>query len=603
MKNIFTFLIIFVFIFMVGCTVENNEIKYTVTFYDENGNVLKEEQVKEGESANAPIVNKEGYIFIGWDEDITSVTKDMEVMPIFEEQEFNVVFKDDEGNIIDEVKTKYGKRAIDPKPPVKVGYNFVGWDKDFKSVKEDMEITTIYELATYKITYIVDGQEVNLQPSTYTVLDNASIELPALIEKEGYECLGWYEGDTRVVTFFSSDAEDKEYTLKYEKLPEPLAIPSDSTFLFPNIKKTPHSSGNGTFVYQPDFAGLNVETGASNWTWTSLNPNVATISMYSSIFSVSPGYAIIRAENIKDSSIVGYAVIKVTADGVFISSVEEANTKVEYEVTFTDENGKIITTQKVEQNKSAVLPTPPIKEGYTFVGWSGKHYNIEENMTFEPTYVKGTSDFVGKTVSILGDSISTFKGYNPSGYSTFYPYATADFSDVNQTWWMQVINDLGMTLLKNNSWGGSCVSEGTGSSATCTDERLKELLYGTQTPDIIIIFMGNNDCASANVSLSNFDSSYKLMLEKIKILCPNSKIYIMTMPKSMLYTEKNQIDYNKVIRKYTEEFKHTLLEIENMYGNEDVKNYLIDSAHPNLAGMNKFADEVKKLLLESAGIK
>ena len=80
---------------------------YTVVFYDENGNVLKEEQVKYGESANAPTVdNKEGYTFKGWDEDITSVKGDLEVTPVYEEKVFNVVFKDDEGNVIKETKTK-----------------------------------------------------------------------------------------------------------------------------------------------------------------------------------------------------------------------------------------------------------------------------------------------------------------------------------------------------------------------------------------------------------------------------------------------------------------------------------------------------------------
>ena len=57
------------------------------------------------------------------------------------------------------------------------------------------------------------------------------------IEKEGFECLGWYQGNTRVVTFFSADAENKVFELRYEELEKPLELPSDATMLFKNIKK------------------------------------------------------------------------------------------------------------------------------------------------------------------------------------------------------------------------------------------------------------------------------------------------------------------------------------------------------------------------------
>ena len=52
----------------------------------------------------------------------------------------------------------------------------------------------------------------------------------------------------------------------------------------------------------------------------------------------------------------------------------------------------------------------------------------------------------------MGDSISTYQGYLPEGFASFYPYATADLNDAYQTWWMQFINHYGMKLLSNNSW-------------------------------------------------------------------------------------------------------------------------------------------------------
>jgi len=579
--------------------------EFTVKFLDKEGNVLKEETVKYGEKATAPTAPElEGYIFKEWDTDFSNVKENLEVTAVYDKQKFTVKFFDEDGTVLQEVQVAYGGKAVNPKDPKKHGYKFIGWDKDYSNVKENLEITAKYELATYTITYkdeegnIIEG----LTPSSYTINDDASLDLPAVIEKEGYECLGWYEGNTRVVTFFSADAVDKVFVIKYKELEKPLELPTDGTMMFTNIKKVKHSSGD-FYVYQPDWSGLSVpSTSATAWEWSSLHPEIVTISQWSSMSIAAPGYAIIKAVNKADPTIIVYAVVKATTDGIVISSIEEANTKVEFEVTFTDENGNVIETQKVEEGKAANLPTPPAKEGYTFYGWSENHYGISSNITLEPTYIEGEADFAGKTVSILGDSISTYKGYVPDGYKCFYPYPTADLGDVNQTWWMQTINKLGMSLLKNNSYSGTCVSSGTGNYSTVQDERLKELLFGTEKPDVIIIFMGSNDAGSAYVSLSTFDSSYKVMLDKIIALCPESEIFIMTLPPSKLYTEADRVAYNEVIMKYATQYSLPIVDMNNAYNGKDVSNYLVDSAHQNLAGMTAVAEAVVKGMLKSKGI-
>jgi hypothetical protein len=70
-------------------TINNEDLlinKYTVTFKDKDGNILKEETVKEGESATAPTApTLEGYTFKGWDEKFDEVTKDLIVTALYEE--------------------------------------------------------------------------------------------------------------------------------------------------------------------------------------------------------------------------------------------------------------------------------------------------------------------------------------------------------------------------------------------------------------------------------------------------------------------------------------------------------------------------------------
>lgn len=484
------------------------------------------------------------------------------------------------------------------------GYSYNGqpWDIINDIVQGDMELVMSLELITYKISYYYDGKLLTgLEPTEYTIESSASIDLPNAPEIEGYEFVGWFFGTTRVVTFFSSDAEDKEYTAKYQKIKTEedlmIKLPENMSHEFTTINKVPMSDGK-SYVYQPELYGLGIQTGVTNYTWTSLNPEIVSISQWSSMSVVSPGYAVIQAVNNTDKSIVVCCVVKATAEGIFISNVEEANTKVTYQVTFVDEAGEVIEVQTVEQYKNATLPTPPVKDGWTFVGWDKEHVNITSDLIIGPTYIEGTSNFAGKTVSILGDSISTFKNYVPEGYACFYPYPTADVSDVNYTWWMRTINKLGMKLLKNNSYSGSCVSAGTGSSGATNDSRLVELTKGTERPDIILIFMGANDCGSSNVSLGTFQSSYKTMLDKIINLCPDSKIYLLTLPTTGLYKEADRLQYNEVIKSYAESYELGLVDLGDLYTTTSYKDYVVDSCHPNNAGMIAISNAIVEELLK-----
>ena len=175
---------------------------------------------------------------------------------------------------------------------------------------------------------------------------------------------------------------------------------------------------------------------------------------------------------------------------------------------------------------------------------------------------------------------------------------TVNVSDVNYTWWMRTINKLGMKLLKNNSYSGSCVSAGTGSSGATNDSRLVELTKGTERPDIILIFMGANDCGSSNVSLGTFQSSYKTMLDKIINLCPDSEIYLLTLPTTGLYKEADRLQYNAVIKSYAESYELGLVDLGDLYTTTSYKDYVVDSCHPNNAGMIAISNAIVEELLK-----
>lgn len=71
---------------------------------------------------------------------ITRATK-----PEQTEKKATVTFKDYNGTVLDMQKVICGEAAKEPKAPVRTGYTFTGWDKDFKKVTEKLEITAQYK--------------------------------------------------------------------------------------------------------------------------------------------------------------------------------------------------------------------------------------------------------------------------------------------------------------------------------------------------------------------------------------------------------------------------------------------------------------------------
>lgn len=107
-----------------------------------------------------------------------------------------------------------------------------------------------------------------------------------------------------------------------------------------------------------------------------------------------------------------------------------------------------------------------------------------------------TAYLKGKTISFIGDSITTFAGYNTEGNVTYYP--AYDLQNVNQTWWQQLVEKTGAKLLTNDSYSGSCI-------ARLNEGNLQTRLnvIDPQT-DLCLVMMGAND-TTVQVPLGNFD--------------------------------------------------------------------------------------------------
>ena len=150
------------------------------------------------------------------------------------------------------------------------------------------------------------------------------------------------------------------------------------------------------------------------------------------------------------------------------------------------------------------------------------------------------------SVSILGDSYSTFEGYlTPDTMDIWYFHGKqdarrTDVENVGQTWWMQLIKKKNWKLELNNSWSGSTICY-TG----YRDEDYSRRSFITRvpalgSPDIILIFGGTND-SWANAPIGEFKHSdwrrsdlytfrpaMACMLAKIKERYPTADVYVIS---------------------------------------------------------------------------
>ncbi len=562
--------------------------EYNVKFVDNNNNILKEEIVKHGEDAiGLTGTNTDSHIFIKWDKEFSNITSNLIVKGIYEIKKYQIKFYDEDQNTLLYTEiVEHGKDAIGIIPENKGNRVFLEWDQSIKGVTSDMSVFALYGRRSHSI-YFMDGDEV-IDLGINSFYEGETTVLPTY-QKNGYEFLGWYLSDLSMTKYEELDGTIKTNLNLYARfLPlqnfNEITLP-ESTAKFTTINK-------GT-TYQAPLPS-SVPSGVTNYDWFTSDSSVATVSIWSSISAKSAGYCVLTAVNKADPSITVNAVIKVTSEGIFISSLEEANNYEICTVTFKNKDDEIIDTIKCTKGGAVIYPIPTIYEGYKFVGWDKNNYNITEDTTITALYEEGVNEYTGKSFAIIGDSISTYSGYIPEGFSCFYPYPTSDVTDVNKTWWMQAINKVGGSLFVNNSYSGSCVADSS-SSATKNESRLEYTTIGGVTPDVILVYMGSNDCASKYVSLIDFNRDYKVMIENLQKLCPNSEIILCTLATSPFYTVENQIAYNEVITRYGSEYGLRVLDLTGA----DLTGHLVDSAHPNTSGMTIFANElVKKLLKE-----
>ncbi len=184
--------------------------------------------------------------------------------------------------------------------------------------------------------------------------------------------------------------------------------------------------------------------------------------------------------------------------------------------------------------------------------------------------------FAGKTISIMGDSISTYTGWSDKYPITdesctnrygeaYYGPEGGDFHNtdmlVSDTWWYQAAEQTKAKILVSNAGNSTGVFAASYPANAGWDLYLKEMLawksrpyhlgLGSKKPDIIALYIGSNEVARCKVSEMgsidqvNFDQlvsrnsdgtytyatpatvaeAYCILLHKISVTYPKAEVY------------------------------------------------------------------------------
>jgi len=142
--------------------------------------------------------------------------------------------------------------------------------------------------------------------------------------------------------------------------------------------------------------------------------------------------------------------------------------------------------------------------------------------------VRYTASMTHTTFSILGDSISTFKGFVPQENELFYPKEGVDVINVEHTWWHLLAKRCNLDLIMNESYSGSRISRtGLRPLSSCfQDEKRQSRLCG----DLIIVFGGTNDWGQADLPVTKevFIQAYEQLVAAMLERHSASKLYFCT---------------------------------------------------------------------------
>ena len=499
--------------------------QYTVKFVVDGTEVYNQKQDYASAITKPADPTKTGYTFKGWNPEVAATVpaEDVTYTAVFEINKYKLTFVVDGEKTESEVE--YNAAITKPADPQKEGYTFTGWDAVIpaKMPEQALTFTAQFQINKYKVKFVDEDQTtVLLAEAEYEYNADLTTVAPDMTNKtnvDGAPFSTWvasvgdwtgkvpagdvvytalYGGEFDLV--FKVDGQEvKKAVVEYNNAFTAPEAPSKTGFNFTGWKdqfdKAPadYSSKmpakNVIFEAQWEIIHYTFTYTLNGGAIEGENPNLTDVTIESSFTLKNPvrkGYNFVgwTATGIATPS-TQVAIANTQANNTYVANWEAIN----YNLTYNLNGGALpenITNPATYTIEDAVALNNPVKEGYTFTGWTGTELadastsvtipaGSVDNRSYEATwsinsykvkFVDG-NDVLSEETMVFGSSITApttpnkdglvFIGWNPElpqtvqagdfTYSTVYVPATfkayfkidnADFTTVEVKYGEQI---------------------------------------------------------------------------------------------------------------------------------------------------------------------
>ena len=200
------------------------------------------------------------------------------------------------------------------------------------------------------------------------------------------------------------------------------------------------------------------------------------------------------------------------------------------------------------------------------------------------------------SISVLGDSYSTFEGYVTPSTNEMWYYeengSKTDVDDVTETWWWQVAKEGGYKLCVNNSYSGSTIGYRGYDGNDYSDRSFITRMDNLGNPDVILVFGATNDSWAdepvgeykysgwTKADFYTFRPAMAYMLHHLTNRYPNVEIYF-------ILNSELRDDITNSCKTICQHYQIPCINLQDVHK---------INGHPSVQGMKSIAQQVLKAM-------
>ena len=532
-----------------------NSHKLTIIYkYSENEHpeTKQEYMFKYGEKYNYSVPTVEGFTASQSTVDGTMGDGDVTVTVTYTIITFTVTFKDWDGRLLKEENVKWNANATAPADPSRDGYTFKGWDKAFSNIKANTEVTALYDINTYTLSFDANGgSAVSDIKQAYAT----AVTAPSTT-RTGYTFVKWTGDDgsevpsimpARNINFTASWTANK-YTIAFDAnngtgttASVNATYDADAVLTANGFTRTGFSfagwntakDGSGTaYADKATVRNLASENGAKATLYAQWTANSYTVT-YRVDGNETAKQTYKYGETIKaiaDPVKTGYTFMgwketlpaAMPANDITVDAIFEVNT---YTLTYTVD-GAFYKSFDVKYGEAITATAEPAKTGYTFSGWNGVPSTMPANdvtvtgtftvNSYKLTFMSDGKVYDEKTYDFGADITApaepTKTGYTFAGWDKEIPAAMPAENTVITAKWN--VNRYTVTFDTDGGTDIPAITQDYGTDVTAPVNPTKTgYTFAGWTPEVPSTIPAENITVKAQWSINSYTLTVKYVYE------------------------------------------------------------------------------------------